>query len=254
MKNTVILFCCHFLNKKIIKEFKKIKDSCSKDHDIVLLYDNTRNDFKINADYEYHIIDDKVGERIGYKSSEKGISYDGLYPVLDFFLKKSNYEYYWRIEYDVRFAGSWDIFFNHFLDNDSDLLATSVKTYAQNPEWPCWGKLNFNVEKSRQIGIFFPVVRFSNRALKLLDNKFKSGIFGFCEVIVPTLISLEGFKINDIGKKFYDSNTFRFRRYVIKKSGKLLHPADGWKFELRIIIKRLARKIYKSLKFFLKLD
>jgi hypothetical protein len=129
--------------------------------------------------------------------------------VLDFFLKKNpTYKYYWRIDHDVRFNGLWSKFFDYFIENDADFIATYIKKYSDDPEWVWWNKISIEIPISQQMGSYFPIVRFSSRSLKLLDEKYKSGIYGHSETIVPTLINLENFRIEDIGKKWYDEETF----------------------------------------------
>jgi len=235
-KESVIVFCCHVLNDDIMREFKKIKDSCSKNFDIVLSYDNSRHDLKIDSRYKYNIIYKGIGKKLGYKSKpfvnipERHLKYPELYfspeyHVLAFYLKNQSYKYYWRMDYDVRFNGKWNKFFDSFLKNDADLIAANLKRYSKDDKWIMWNKINLvGIDNNQKVAVFFPLVRFSNRALRLLDRKYKTGIYGFCEVIVPTLLNLEGFKIQDIGKQWYDDSIYWLRETTLKKKNKLHHP------------------------------
>ena len=223
MKKTVILFCCHYLDESIRNEFIKLKNECSRNFDVVLSYDNTREDFEPIDDSANHIFDRKKISSLDYPLFTGNIWHNADYPVLDYFLNNPKYDYYWRIEYDVRFAGLWSMFFKYFLNNKADLLGAYLIKYPEDPMWH-WTKSNLNVDKESLRGIFFAVVRFSFKALKTLDEKYRMGCCGYSELIVPTLLNLESLEIQDIGKRFYDRFTFSYSSIVIKKQGKLLHP------------------------------
>jgi len=266
-KDTVILFCCHFLNRHIIKEFNRLKDSCSDKFDVILSYDNTRKDIKMFDKNKSHIFNIKDIKNLGYPfKEEESIWYHIDYPILHFFLKNPNYKYYWRVEYDVKFNGNWNIFFENFLENNSDLIGLYVKNYKDDPNdsfsedfWPNWNKTNLKINNDKKMAIFFAIQRFSNRALDLLNKKYKSGIYGFCELIVPTLVNLAGFKIQDIGKKWYDIDTMRFNDKPLSKKNKLIHPVKNYSLvkKCQLLILRLynfiLRKIKNLLKFFYRL-
>jgi hypothetical protein len=77
------------------------------------------------------------------------------------------------------------------------------------------------VEQKR--GSFLPIFRLSPRALRLLDQKYRAGVTGFSEMVVPTLLHLEGYKLQDIGgnnayvapddrDRFYTWRTFHLNR------------------------------------------
>ena len=245
-KDSAILFCCYYLDKRILREFKKIRKACSNSYDVILVYDNTRKDFTINDEFKSYLFDNKSIEKLGYHQindadanlmglkrgietvkekcrTKPGVWYNPEFIVLNFFLKNPTYKYYWYIEYDVHFNGLWSIFFDYFLKNDADFIGTKIKKYKDHPEWRWWNAMNITVPINQQVGSLFPIERYSNRALELLDRKYKSGVFGFNEVIVPTLMNLEGFKIEDIGKKWYDEETINWHRGM-RKGNKLSHP------------------------------
>jgi len=51
------------------------------------------------------------------------------FPVLQFFCDNPHFDYYWAIEYDVRFSGDWFFFFDSFKKETTIFLrATSVTT------------------------------------------------------------------------------------------------------------------------------
>ena len=54
--------------------------------------------------------------------------------LLDFYRQHPEYDYYWLIEYDVRFSGNWKTFFSFFHDKDEDFWAAHVEIKEDNPD------------------------------------------------------------------------------------------------------------------------
>ena len=235
MKNTVILFCCHFLSPEIEREFSRLKKCCDKDFDVVLSYDCSGDIDRLSRDFSSHLFTVDQIKKMGYGFSDhEGIWYHPEYAIIDYYLRNPHYDFYWRIEYDVQFGGDWGDFFRYFFDNKADLLGTYIKAHKDDPHWLWWNAINFKVDQDCLRGMFFPVVRFSRRSLAYLDEKYRDGASGFCEIIVPTLLNMERMNIEDIGKRFYDLFTFHFNGIVIRKKGKLHHPVKKIIFRTRL--------------------
>jgi len=259
MKRNVICFKSHYLCSHIIKGYKKIVADCyASSYDVVMLYDNSRKDFKPSkVGPQYVLFDTDDLKQIGYCVHEKSaVWYNGDYPLLHFYKQYPNYQYYWMIEYDVHFKGHWRIFFDAYYHDNSDLLAAHVRTPNQEPQWGWWDHHNLDVKSESQRGVFFPVMRFSNRALKFLDEKYKSGKWGFCEVVVPTLLHTHGYKISDLGETFYDRKGFRpitripLEPLFLLPKNKLYHPVSGsYLIELgkRLLPERVKKWLKKLL-------
>jgi len=238
MKNTVILFCCHFWSEEIENEFFRLKECCDKEFDVVLSYDCTRTPAPFPGDDSRHLFTLDRIKKMGYNfKTDEGIWHHVEYPIIDYYLQKPQYDFYWRIEYDVKFGGDWGLFFRHFADNKADLLGTYIKTYKEDPEWRWWRAMNCEINRNDLRGMFFAVTRFSREALDLLQRKYQSGMSGYCEVVVPTLLNMGNMKIEDIGKNYYDSFTFNCNAFVIQKKGKLYHA--GRRKPLKVIAKVL---------------
>ena len=235
MNNTVILFCCHFWSPEVEKEFFRLKKCCDKDFDVVLSYDCSREPDGSPKDISKHLFTAGRIRKMGYSfQAQEGIWHHIEYPVLDYYMRNPQYDFYWRIEYDVRFGGDWSIFFRHFINNNADLLGAYIRTYKEQPNWHWWNKINLEVDKDCLRGIFFPVARFSRRSLDFLDHQYRNGASGYCELIVPTLLNMQHMQIEDIGKEFYDLFTVNCNGIVIRKKGKLHHPVRDMKFSTRL--------------------
>jgi hypothetical protein len=120
--------------------------------------------------------------------------------VLAFRQLKPEYEYYWVVEYDVEFSGSWAVLFNAFSDNKSDLLCTNIYRHETNPTWDWWKSLVWPLgPKPELVRGFFPFARLSAKAIDALIEAGRNGVDGIYELVWPTVLSHEGFVIEDIG-------------------------------------------------------
>lgn len=122
-------------------------------------------------------------------------------PLMWFFHVEPDYDYYWVIEYDVRFSGNWQVFFQHFTDNGSDLLATTLFDYDFRPRWPHWKALRSPIPvpleaRTRATLSFY---RLSRRALQALHQGYTQRWGGHYEVTIPTLLKHQGFSLEDMG-------------------------------------------------------
>jgi hypothetical protein len=247
------LFLSHLSSGTIIKEFKNICRSTELIGDAFFLYDATRN-----------IIPDKINKLSPYLYSDEclsGLCYPTIgqdiipghahFPLFQFFLDKPDYDYYWGIEYDVRFSGEWRLFFDSFLGTNADFLTCHIQSYADEPCWPWW-ELHHpreSIPLHERLRSFNPIYRISNVALSFLHPAFRSGWSGHHEVALATLLHHNGLTIQDISgggqytvpgmeNKFYSTSTsnrrgdlsggtMRYRpafwRYG-HKNNKLYHP------------------------------
>jgi hypothetical protein len=86
--------------------------------------------------------------------------------MLAFFRRWPEFDYYWHIEYDVVFTGSWRTLFDSGSDDNSDLIAPHLRTQKQEPDWHWWPSLQVPpvaMEKGA-IRAFLPVYRISRLA------------------------------------------------------------------------------------------
>ncbi len=243
MKKQAILFKTHFITSEILKEYENLKSSCDNSiYDVFLLYDNSRNDFNTKNINSFLFTLDDI-KKLNYQSIEEYKEFHSYpqfwfhadYPVLFFFNSYPEYDYYWQIEFDVRFNGDWNYFFGRFENDNSDLLSTNICFKKEEEEWCMWNLHNLNIDEGKLIKNFFPIIRISNRSLHLIDEKYKEGLMGYCELIVSTILNLYGYTIKDIDHRFYTDSTLRFKyptspflygliRYIPNYRNKLFHP------------------------------
>ncbi len=224
--DSCILFMAHQLNSNVLKAFTTLRNQSGDAYDVVMLYDNTREDFdaKKILDATYFLVSEAMAaEHYDMLSCDsRGRMYDGntTFPVLLYFLEHSQYNYYWRIEYDVRYGGNWKDFFKAWNDNDADLLTTTLTYHQDRLNWRWWKTMRkpwWTWRKMPLIRSFLPVCRLSQRACKQLHAAYCKGWKGHDEVSVPTILNAYGQKIEDIGgdgafvkpdnkNKFYTNN------------------------------------------------
>lgn len=220
-KEIAILFRCHYFNKTILSNFKKLQDQAREDADVFLMFDSSNEQFEFDGDALHFIFSEKDILESGYNNysnlSEFELKrplvwYHADFPILLFQRRFPEYRYIWAFDYDVFFTGNWSELFKYFNSESADLVASRIQGYSENPQWENWGKpISIGVEIEQCIKAFFPVLRFSRRACELLNFAYRKGSYGYCEICVPTLIKNAGYDIKDLitDTHFADADSLR---------------------------------------------
>lgn len=119
-----------------------------------------------------------------------------------FFRDRPGYDRYWIVEYDVRFGGDWAELFADLASSDADLLGTAVQTWSENPGWAHWDTLSTaadSVPTTHRVKAFLPFARISRRLLESCDARYRHGWSGHPEVLWPTVATVSGLRVEDIG-------------------------------------------------------
>jgi hypothetical protein len=151
-----------------------------------------------------YIIDEKeLFQRLPYPRFEDfGILHHSHFPVLDFFLSHKDYDYYWFIEFDVRYTGEWGSFLRSFGSYDHDLITSHIRTFGEEPYWQWWDTLHHPtkaIDRKKYLRSLNVIFRISNEALDYIHQEQQDGWQGFNEVSLPTLLHLGGYRIMDFG-------------------------------------------------------
>ena len=123
-------------------------------------------------------------------------------PLLWFFnSNNAQYRYYWVMEYDVRFTGNWNYFFDAFEQSASDLLATTLYRYEFRPGWDHWPTLRCPeaIPMEERVRGLFPIYRLSNNAIRAIDSAYRKDWAGHYEVTIPTILDQSNMTLEDIG-------------------------------------------------------
>jgi hypothetical protein len=254
-RKTAILFLSHLANDKILEEYRKISEATRNTaKSYFLLHVKKQGAFftEKNEDNIYRFTDD-ISKALQHFHTAKSFAFQHFritksffpysvhFPLLHFFIQNSNYDYYWLVEYDVRFSGDWKFFFESFQQVEADFLTCRIRSYFDEPKWYWWrciGHPEKFISLEKRLSSFNPIYRISKSALIHLHQSHRDGWYGHYEVLIPTLLYNSGFKLAGIGgngkfvqsserNKFYTGKTFRWRP-VMKKIGteinKLYHP------------------------------
>lgn len=125
-------------------------------------------------------------------------------PLLRLAHLRPGYAHYWGIEYDVRYTGSWRRFFSRYDDNDADFIGANIRDAVSDPKWFWWHTLIVPQGVPPPAGpkllcSFMPVYRVSARLVQALDQAYRTGWSGHCEITWPTLALHLGMRIADLG-------------------------------------------------------
>lgn len=291
MKNkTAVLFLTHFFDKNIETLYSKIRKDCSENHDVFLAFDcsnHVSNRLKQVSQSEKFFWSPKDYSKFNYPKKTSKAAAEWFYNCLDlvpmlFSERYPHYEYIWSIEYDVQFSGSWSTCLDYFIDNTSDLLATSITRYDRIPNWYLWKTLSspmYALNHKKMVRAFLPFYRISKRGLSALNLSYRKGCAGHYEAAVASILSCHNLKIEDIGgtgeftdqknrNRFYTSSplnddlspgSFAYRPFIEKMGSdtdKLWHPVKlssyvSWdeanRNSIWLKIKRRLRMAYHSL-------
>jgi hypothetical protein len=205
MKNA-LLYLTHIWTPEIQSEFEKLY--FMKDTDVpetwLLLDSKTPGSGKIAQKHERcHLFDAEEMMRLPYPHNEGSRFVDHChFSLLDFYFKHPSFDFYWFIEYDVRFTGKWETLFNAFKSFNHDLISSHIRRYPQKPSWRWWNHFHHptkTIPKKYLLRSFNVIYRISNRALQFIHEAQIDGWSVLNESTFPTLLYNNDFTILDFG-------------------------------------------------------
>lgn len=213
MSKTVICYKTHILNKVIIDFIKKIYKECDESNKQML--NNFKGEFDIDfflliPDYLEKEIPDKLKPiTIIYKEDEIKNMYTNFYSMwlsnhfIELYFYKNfgeKYDYFWFIDYDVRILGDTSYFWRNELNHD--LLIPKNITLVDT-SWKFQNYIHESFQNNEKYFCFKQFYRISKIFLKKLDELFKEGINGHCELIIGSVCKKYNFS--------YDYNFLNLR-------------------------------------------
>ncbi len=126
------------------------------------------------------------------------------FPLLQYFHDFPDYAYYWVIEDDMRFTGDWKYFFDSFNLYDHDLITSHIRWFKHEPWWNWWQSLShteLDIPLKKRLRSFNPIYRISRRALNFIHRALSQKWMGHHEVLFPTLLYHNQYKLMDFGGK-----------------------------------------------------
>ena len=227
LTGTVVIFLGHGLSIESCRAFQRLKSTAGPGVTVRWLLDNA---------CKSEIPAGLAGEVLEYDSSRfAGWGYAVMgttmlpghchFPLLQLYEENPGIERLWLVEYDAHFTGRWSVLFEHFANDDADLLTCHVKTWDQEPRWHWWNTLAAP-ERSEPVDIqrvraFLVVARYSAAALRLLAQQHRAGWIGHQEVVVPSLLLHHGLTVRDLNHAGPARAARRFYLSVSDPEGKL---------------------------------
>lgn len=165
-------------------------------------------------EFEQHNFNRPIDRKHRWGSHQNPNYFYAHFRMLLFYLKNPNYDYYWFFDDDVFFEGSLRELLEGYENYDVDFVSVQGFKKEDYSELPHVSQVNDKMLGShgnwlsmapgpgdnyksidRHLGCFFPVVRFSNRAMKHLVSLNEEGYFGYSEGFVPTALASDGFGV-----------------------------------------------------------
>jgi hypothetical protein len=149
------------------------------------------------------IVESEMFSRLPYPRLDNGRLYEHVhFPILDFFHTHPGYDYYWVVEFDVRYTGDWGSFLRAFEPCHDDLITSHIRRFHEEPAFWWWYSLDHpteTIDRARYLRSFNVIYRISHRALALIHDKQQNGWRGYPEVSLPTFLDTSGYTLLDIG-------------------------------------------------------
>lgn len=280
--NQVFLFLSHSVSAQVVREYGNIQRAIAGMGNSFFLYHDRCNEAPLGLPWhELYLFSNESLSNLNYpRIGPSFVPGHVGFPLLQFFRDHPDFDYYWVIEYDVRFSGDWHFLFDCFKDRKQDFLTCHIRRHADEPGWSWWSLQHprKSIPLSERLRSFNPIYRLSKASLSFLHQSLSDGWCGHTEVLWPTLLHHNGFTIMDIGGKgrftppgmkdnFYtesesnsdgalDCGTMRYRPSFLRvgeEKNKLYHPVKPLSFVTRDKInsqkcrrwlpERLARRI-----------
>jgi len=205
MTNEAILYRTHFVNPMVRREIGRLRSEVPDGAHWVVLYlkdDAADLDMGENDSRMYRRADlaalpyPKKLAAIDWPNSD---GHNDL-PVLAFYRESPDYDYYWVIEYDVRYTGHWGDLLGELRTSQAAFLGTTLQDHDQNPGWWWWRtRVNPPQRALQRVRCFTPFCRLSNAALAAVDEWYRDGGSGHYEFVWPSVCKTSGLLIEDIG-------------------------------------------------------
>lgn len=208
MKNRLaLLWITHLWDQDIEKEFERFLHlDYPGSPEVWLILDSRTPDAEtLTRRYNncHVIVESELFSRLPYPRLDKELLWEHVhFFVLDFYLVHPEYDYYWVVEFDVRYTGEWESFLRFYETYDHDLITSHIRHFREEPFFWWYNTLQHpteTIDKERFLRSFNVIYRISNRALALIHEKQMSGWRGFFEVSYPTLLDVSGYTLLDFG-------------------------------------------------------
>lgn len=236
MTNTSVAVCSYHRtfggdgNKTII-EFKKqnfdnffvLFDNQLKltHEEVSVKYDNAQISFYNDLDFENYEFNKPISRYHFWGSHQNPKYFYAHFRMLMHYINHPMFDYYWFFDDDVQFTGNLKNFLQAYEEVTDDFLTIQMFKKENYPNTKNISIINNRMKGSHgfwlghcpgpgdnfkttkhHLGSFFPIVRFSRRALEHLLYVHQQGYYGYSEGFVPTTLSSDGFSVSSMMDEF----------------------------------------------------
>lgn len=244
MASHALLYYTHVATDAVKSELNALVDACASNSGFIMFAagccDNrmTLSDLATDKIAVKSYVRDDLRD-LPYKSQLarvdwKTMRYSADLAIMRFFRDHPDFDYYWIVEYDVRFTGSWASFIADLKTSEADLLCSYVTQYHHSPDWMHWGSFSSGNEligKENLVRAFFPVARLSKSLMRTIDERCERGWAGQYEVLWTTIAKTANGKIEEIGGVGSAVPPIRhgkYYNYMMAPNGLFLSTFGAW--------------------------
>lgn len=196
-------FCTHGFSNFYILFDNKLNHTLE---DLQKAYGEVNVCFYGDEDFKKHKFDRPIDRHHHWGSHQNPNYFYAHFRMLIFWLNNPTYEYYWFFDDDVTFSGDLKGLLSLHDKENFDFLAIQAFK-KQDYNLPFVSQVNQRMGSrgnwlsfapgpgdkyqtcEKHLGSFFPIVRFSNKAMKHLYELNHQDFFGYSEGFVPTTIA-----------------------------------------------------------------
>ena len=226
MNNTAVVFCTYprSMNGEFYENFLKYKNE-NFENFFILFDDQGREINNVdrykqvpiyaynNKDFSKYNFNRPIDPTHRWGNHQNPNYFYAHFRMLLFYKKYKQFNYYWFFDDDVYFDSNLKPFLSEYEDHKEDFLAIQLfkkenyqgfdfvskanERMGSHGNWlgfaPGPGDKYKSVE--RHMGCFFPIVRYSNKAMEHLFALNEQGYYGYSEGFVPTSLASDGYTV-----------------------------------------------------------
>jgi hypothetical protein len=186
-------------------------------HEISLKYNGIPVTTFGDADFDNYNFNRPISRMHRWGAHQNPKYFYAHFRMMCYYIQNPHHKYYWFFDDDVEFEGDVKGLLTGYESCEDDFIAIQVfkkevytgfdrvsiasnRMKGSGGHWLGFAPGPGDNYKSinRHMGSFFPIVRFSNRAMCHLNLLNKEGFYGYSEGFVPTSLASDGFTVSSM--------------------------------------------------------
>lgn len=177
--------------------------------------------FYDDEDFKKHSFNKPISRYHRWGSHQNPKYFYAHFRMLVFYIKNNQFDHYWFFDDDVNFEGDIKSLLDNYKNQTEDFIAIQAFKKENYEEFPKISVINNGMKGShgnwlglcpgpgdnfksqdKHIGSFFPIVRFTKKAMNYLLDLHNEGFYGYSEGFVPTSLASGGFGVASMMDEF----------------------------------------------------